>query len=121
MKIVQAVGWFYPESWGGTEIYVAGLARRLRAAGHDVSVAAPDTAHAGERRYEHEGLPVYRYPIPEHPTRAEAQGAVVVRGAGAFHEWLNAARPDIVHVHTFVTGLASTKSKRPARRAPASW
>jgi len=105
MKILQGVGWYYPESWGGTEIYVAGLARRLRAAGHEVVVAAPDPSHAIERRYEHDGIPVYRYPIPAEPTRAEAQGSTVVRGAERFHRWLEAFRPDVVHLHTFVTGL----------------
>ena len=39
MKIVQAVGWYFPEGLGGTEIYVAGLCRRLREAGQEVFVA----------------------------------------------------------------------------------
>jgi glycosyltransferase involved in cell wall biosynthesis len=105
VKIVQAVGWYYPESWGGTEIYVSGLARRLRAAGHDMAVAAPDDSHLQERCYEHDGIPVYRYPIPAQPTRDEAQGSTTVRGAECFHRWLAALAPDIVHFHTFVTGL----------------
>jgi glycosyltransferase involved in cell wall biosynthesis len=105
MKIIQAVGWYYPDSVGGTEVYVAALSRRLRDAGHDVVVAAPDPRHLGERSYEHEGIPVYRYPIPAHPTRAEAQGSVGVRGTERFHGWMHAQRPDVVHVHTFVTGL----------------
>jgi len=106
VKIVQAVGWFYPESWGGTEIYVDGLSRRLRAAGHDVLIAAPDPNHSGERQYEHHGLPVYRYPIPAAPTADEAQSAVLVRGAERFHAWLRRTAPDVVHFHTFVTGLS---------------
>jgi len=105
MKIVQAVGWYYPERPGGTEVYVAGLSRRLRAAGHEVLVAAPDPADGRERVYKHDGVPVYRYPIPAKPTRAECQGQVVVRGAELFHSWLAIQRPDVVHMHTFVTGL----------------
>ncbi|HTY76879.1 MAG TPA: glycosyltransferase [Candidatus Bathyarchaeia archaeon] len=105
MKIVQAVGWYFPESWGGTEVYVAGLCRRLRAAGQEVLVAAPDPAHAVERTYEHDGVPVFRYPIPAAPTRDEVQGRVRVRGAERFHRWLADQRPDVVHAHTFVTGL----------------
>lgn len=105
MKIVQAVGWYFPDSVGGTEVYVAGLCRRLRAAGQDVVVVAPDAAHATERTYEHEGVPVYRYPIPAAPTREEAQGAVPVRGAERFQRWLADQRPDVVHAHAFVTGL----------------
>lgn len=105
MKIVQAVGWYYPDSLGGTEVYVAGLCRRLRAAGQEVLVAAPDPGGAAERRYEHDGVPVYRYPIPAAPTRQECQGLVQVRGAERFHRWLATQRPDVVHAHTFVTGL----------------
>ena len=105
MKILQAVGWYYPDSWGGTEIYVSALASRLRAAGHEVAIAAPDAQHAAERRYEHDGIPVYRYPIPSSPTRAEAQGSTIVRGAERFHHWIETFRPDVAHFHTFVTGL----------------
>src|SRR5260370_27479974 len=119
MKILQAVGWFYPDSWGGTEIYVAGLAHRLRAAGHEVIIAAPDPAHRDERYYVHEGLPVYRYPIPDHPTREEAQGAVVARGAEAFHRRLPPLEPDLVHFHTFLSGprLHEAAAARPAAGA----
>jgi len=105
MKIVQAVGWFYPDSLGGTEVYVAGLCRRLQRAGHEAIVAAPDAGGGGERTYEHDGIAVYRYPIASAPTRAECQGRVTVRGAERFHAWLGMKRPDIVHMHTFVTGL----------------
>jgi len=105
MRILQAVGWYYPDSWGGTEIYVNALASRLRAAGHDVAIAAPDAHHAAERRYHHDGIPVYRYPIPSSPTRAEAQGGTIVRGAERFHDWIEGFRHDVAHFHTFVTGL----------------
>lgn len=105
MKIVQAVGWYYPDSLGGTEVYVAGLARRLEQVGHQVHVAAPDPGAPEAREYRHDGIPVFRYPIPAAPTREEAQGEVPVRGAERFHAWLAAERPDVVHFHTFVTGL----------------
>ena len=77
MKIVQAVGWYYPDSLGGTEVYVAGLCRRLRESGQEVLVAAPDPGAAAERRYEHDGVPVYRYPIPSAPTREETIGGFI--------------------------------------------
>jgi glycosyltransferase involved in cell wall biosynthesis len=105
MKIVQALGWYYPESLGGTEVYVAGLSRRLRRGGHEVLIAAPDPQRNDERTYEYDGSCVYRYPIPSLPTRPESQGAVPVRGAERFHTWLKRQRPDVVHLHTFVTGL----------------
>ena len=41
----RAPAWLvFPDSVGGTEVYVEGLCRRLRAAGHEVLVAAPEVA-----------------------------------------------------------------------------
>jgi glycosyltransferase involved in cell wall biosynthesis len=105
MRIVHAVGWYFPESLGGTEVYVAALARRLRGAGHEVLITAPDARLRTSRTYEHDGFPVYRYPVPARPTRAEAQGSVAARGAEHLHAWLIARRPDVVHFHSFGTGL----------------
>jgi glycosyltransferase involved in cell wall biosynthesis len=105
MKIVQAVGWYHPDSIGGTEIYVAALARHLRACGHQVLVAAPEAGAHAPRTYDFEGDEVFRYPVPATPTRDEAQGDVAVRGAEHFHRWLRDADADVVHFHTFVTGL----------------
>jgi glycosyltransferase involved in cell wall biosynthesis len=105
LRIVQAAGWYLPTSNGGTEIYVSELARRLRAAGHEVLIAAPEALGQPERTYDLDGFTVYRYPIPARVTRDEAQGRVIVRGAELFHEWLRRTAPDVVHVHTYVTGL----------------
>jgi glycosyltransferase involved in cell wall biosynthesis len=105
VNIVQAVGWYYPDSLGGTEVYVAALARAFRASGHHVAIAAPEPGARASRTYVHEGCDVFRYPTPQAPTRDEAQGRVAVRGADQFHAWLAARRPDVVHGHTFVTGL----------------
>lgn len=105
MKIVQGLGWYFPDSLGGTEVYVAAVSRRLRAMGHEVAIVAPQAGASAERRYEHDGVPVYRYPVPAEVTRAEAQGSATVRGAERLHRWLAAERPDVVHLHTFVSGL----------------
>jgi glycosyltransferase involved in cell wall biosynthesis len=105
VKIVHVCGWYFPDSLGGTETYVAALASRLRAAGHHVFVAAPDPGARAERTYQHDGFPVYRYPIPALPTRDEAQHVTAARGAERLHAWLRDTRPDAVHFHTFVTGV----------------
>jgi glycosyltransferase involved in cell wall biosynthesis len=105
MKIVQALGWYYPDGRGGTEAYVAGLSRRLRAAGHDVTIAAPSALIKSEQWYEHERIPVYRYPIARDATREECQDEVPVRGAERFHRFLAETRADVVHMHTFATGM----------------
>lgn len=111
MKVVQAIGWYFPDSLGGTEVYVAELCRQLRAAGHTALVGAPAPGEAAERAYVHDGVSVYRYPIPQRPTRDEVQGRVVTRGAERFHAWLHEQRPDVVHFHTFVTGMGLAEAQ----------
>ena len=68
-----------------------------------VAVVAPDVR--GESTGTHEGATVFRYPVPAHPTRDEAQALVKVRGAERFDDWIARWRPDILHIHSFVTGL----------------
>jgi glycosyltransferase involved in cell wall biosynthesis len=113
MKIVHSVGWYFPESVGGTEVYVDALCRRLRAAGHQVTIAAP-TLGPG-RSYLHDGLPVFRYSIAAVPTRDEAWQRLPVRGAAALYRWLADERPDLLHVHSLTTG-AGLPEIREARR-----
>lgn len=105
LRIVQLAGWYFPESLGGTETYVASLAGHLRDGGHHVLVAAPDPGAADERRYIHDEVSVYRYPTAAQPSRAEARHDVPVRGAERLHAWLREVAPDVVHMHTFVTGV----------------
>lgn len=105
MKVLHLLGWYLPKSVGGTEVYVAALAARQRKAGHDVRVAAPDPGAAAERTYQHDGSLVFRYPTSPAPTRAEVRHTVPARGAERLHAWMHDWRPDIVHIHTFVTGV----------------
>jgi glycosyltransferase involved in cell wall biosynthesis len=105
VRIVQVLGWYYPENLGGTEVYVATLSRLLIESGHDVVVAAPLAGANAPRTYVHDGVSVYRYPIPSEPTRDEAQGRVSARGSELFRAWIREIKPDVVHFHSIVTGL----------------
>jgi glycosyltransferase involved in cell wall biosynthesis len=115
VKIVHLLGWYFPDSVGGTEVYVAALCRRLRDAGHEVLVAAPDAHQAAPERYEHDQVPVFRYKIAGGVTRDEAQHRAPARGAERFHQFLADERPDILHVHSFTTGVGLPEI-REARR-----
>ncbi|HKB13754.1 MAG TPA: glycosyltransferase [Vicinamibacterales bacterium] len=115
MKIAHLLGWYFPDSVGGTEVYVEGLCRRLRDAGHQVMVAAPDAHRAAPPSYDHDGVRVFRYPIPEVPTRDEACHGAVVRGADRLHRWLAAERPDVLHVHSITTGCGLPEIREAVR------
>ena len=115
MKIVHLLGWYFPDSVGGTEVYVEGLCRRLRASGHDVLVAAPDARRQAPDRYDHDGVAVFRYPIAAAPTRDEAMHRAPVRGAEQLHRFLADERPDVLHLHSFTTGAGLPEIKAAAR------
>ena len=118
MKVALVLGWYYPDGRGGTEAYVAALAAYLQHAGHEVRVVAPEAGLEGPRAYAHDGVPVWRYGVPALPTRDEVRGSIAARGAEALHAWFARERPDIVHVHAFVTGLGLAEV-RAARAAGA--
>ena len=118
MKIVQAVGWYFPATTGGTEAYVAGLTSRLQRLGHDVEIVTPDPAITDAQTYTHDGAVVHRFPIGNPLTRREAQGRIRVRGSEWFHDWIAARRADVVHFHTLVPGLEIPEVKA-AKRAGA--
>ncbi len=117
MNVLHAIGWFFPESLGGTEVYVASLATRLAAAGHSTAVVAPLAGAEAPQEYAYRGIPVFRYPIPAALTRDEAQGRTRVRGAEHFDEIVRNLRPDIVHFHTFLAGLGIDEVRVAGRSA----
>ncbi len=105
MKIVHALGWYFPDSVGGTEVYVEGLCRRLQDAGREVRIAAPDPTRTAPYEYDYGGVRVFRYPVTSEPTRDEAYHRVAMRGSEHLIAWLATERPDILHVHSIKTGI----------------
>lgn len=103
MKIVEALGWYFPESSGGTEVYVSGLSHRLAAAGREVAIAAPRDGDT-EATYRHDGIDVYRYPVSATPSRDEAAGIQPPSMLDRFGRWLDAQAPDIYHQHGWTRG-----------------
>ena len=73
MHIIESVGFYYPDSTGGTEVYVGALAGYLQAQGIECSVVAP-SALERPTQYFHEGIRFLRYPVPERWLRREIQG-----------------------------------------------
>lgn len=101
MRILHLIGWYFPDSVGGTEVYVAELARRQRARGFDVAIAAPQVA-AALHHYEWDGTTVWRYPLAQPDA--------------AFATILDRTAPDVVHVHSIVTALGLPQMVTARRR-----
>ena len=103
MRVVEAAGFYFPDSVGGTEVYVDSLARKLQARGIECVVAAPIVANKLSH-YVHRGVDVYRYPFPDRSTRSEAQGRIAPRHFDTFETWLRRQNADIYHQHSWTTG-----------------
>lgn len=103
MRAVECVGFYFPNSVGGSEVYVSALARSLRDSCIDCVVAAPQAA-TGALGYTHDGLDVFRYPFPEHPLRGETQGRMPPRHFAVFENWLRHQRAEVYHQHSWTTG-----------------
>jgi glycosyltransferase involved in cell wall biosynthesis len=101
MRVIESAGFYYPTSAGGTEVYVSSLSRNLQADGIECIVAAParEASH-----YFHEGVEVFRYPVPERLLRNEVQGNKAPRQFDKFEGWLSDQRADVYHQHSWTTG-----------------
>ena len=86
-------------------MYVRALADAYARAGHDVAITAPRRGLSASAEAAVDGHRVFRYPVPDVPTRDEARGDVRARGAAELDHWLGEFQPDIFHVHSLVTGL----------------
>src|ERR1700745_2406075 len=105
LKVIQVPFCFYPDAVGGTEVYVASLARLLKEEhGCEVLVAAPSARSA---TYEHNGLSVRRFPVsPQVADISELYGEGDELAAQEFANILDAEQPDLVHLQAFTRGVS---------------
>jgi glycosyltransferase involved in cell wall biosynthesis len=100
LRILLATPWLFPESSGGTEIYVHGLARHLANASVEVAVAAP-WLEPQVTESMCDGIRVFRFsandPAPEHDINRPAP-----------HGWLEILQrfaPNVVDIHALTSSL----------------
>lgn len=103
MRVLFVTAGYLPDSIGGVELHVAGLARSLRAAGHEPYVFArtgrPDVGHLETVTDDVAGVPVVRMGNTfEDATRLDliyAHDGI----ADVFMREVERIGPDVVHVH----------------------
>jgi glycosyltransferase involved in cell wall biosynthesis len=105
MKVIQIPFCFSPDAVGGTEVYVASLARLLKDEhGCDVLIAAPG---GRSENYTHQDLPVRRFAVSNAVGDvSELYGEGDELAAREFAKILDQERPDIVHLHAFTRGVS---------------
>jgi glycosyltransferase involved in cell wall biosynthesis len=106
---------YFPDTVGGTEVYVAGLSEALRPLGIHSAVAAPGGANAA---YEYEDVPVFRFAINPHSDLGHAYGAPDLAAEKFFRALITRLRPRIVHLHAH-TAAVSARVIDPAHEAGA--
>ena len=96
LKIVFGVPWFLPDSIGGTEVYVAGLAEELQTLGIECVVAVPGKNDKFTTS-SYRNIRTVQYPTPQ--GQEEPQDILASKPVNAFNDWLSSERPDIYHQH----------------------
>jgi glycosyltransferase involved in cell wall biosynthesis len=105
MKILFAVHQFFPDHRAGVEIVTLGLARELKARGHEPHVFAAKRSIPGSgiepyetQDYEFEGIPVRRIGRPEEglsrPYHLNFHNPRMAHGA---REYVRETNPDVIH------------------------
>ena len=102
LRVVHGLGWYFPDSSGGTEVYVDGLARHLAGFGVHSAIAAPSDDRPSAD-YAWNGFPVHRYPVPD-ATREEIAQSLPHGRFDEFSAWLEAQNADVYHQHSWTRG-----------------
>ena len=111
-RIVHVPFCYFPEAVGGTEVYVRDLAREQQRRGNAVMILAPADASA---RYEHDGLPVVRFAVPNFV----ADVSELYSSSSDIAEFVEAVtsfNADILHVHGVGRAVAPAALKELQQR-----
>src|SRR4051794_548879 len=103
MRILHVPFSYYPDPAGGTEVYVASLARLQRARGWEAVIAAPAAA---DEAYIHDGLPVHRFRMSARPPILALYGDGDSEAAASFSALLVRIRPDMLHLHSLTPAVS---------------
>jgi glycosyltransferase involved in cell wall biosynthesis len=105
ISVLQGSAWYPPHYWGGTEVYLTGLVRALRAHGALSRIVAP-LAPRAQDGYEFDGATVRTYPVNVPVSRADFRSRPH-EGFSRFCEILRQEKPDIYHQHSWSRGLGA--------------
>lgn len=112
LRVVHCVGFYFPDSTGGTEVYVRDLVAALeRSSVDNTIIAATDDAY---NRYTWQGVDVVRYPIgaTEQQRNPSAKGR---DRRTLFQEIVEENKPDIFHLHSWTSGAGLPHLRQVAR------
>lgn len=104
MKILHIPFGFFPDSVGGTEIYVHALAHELRHLGAESIIAAPAEKST---EYLYAGFPIRRFAVADEVSDIrDLYGEGDLLAAREFMCILDQEKPDAIHLHAFTRGVS---------------
>ena len=112
LRVVHCVGFYFPDSTGGTEVYVRDLVTALsRHAIDSTIIAATDGSYT---RYSWNGVEVVRYPI-DAPEIQRVRDRSVSKRRTMFQELVEVTKPDLFHLHSWTSGAGLRHLRQVAR------
>ena len=106
MRVLHATGYYFPDSTGGTEVYLDGLTRELSAVGCESMVLAP-SRDMTESAYDWRGVPVRRFPWSHGGRREIISGNEPHLGFDRFEEILATSGATVYHQHAWSGGCGA--------------
>ena len=95
--------YFFPQSTGGTELYVYNLAKVLINLGNEVSVL---TCSTQETSYNYNQLSVYTIPFNKTLDKRVITNKTPADNLDTFISTITSINPDIIHFHTLTTSIS---------------
>jgi glycosyltransferase involved in cell wall biosynthesis len=101
LRVVHCIGFYFPDSTGGTEVYVRDLTKALLSHSIDGTIIAATNGEAD--RYRWQGFDVIRYrpDATDKPTESPDGGHLAKT---AFQKIVEGTKPDLFHLHSWTTG-----------------
>jgi|FEC22Drversion2_1045045.scaffolds.fasta_scaffold00557_19 glycosyltransferase involved in cell wall biosynthesis len=101
LRVVHCVGFYFPDSTGGTEVYVRDLTKALLSHSIDGTIIAATDGAAD--RYRWQGFDVIRYRPDATDNMADSPGSPSP-AMTTFQKIVEETRPDVFHLHSWTTG-----------------
>lgn len=102
VRVVHNLGWYLPDSQGGSEIYVQNIIKSLSQIRVESVVVAGSGANT-EDKYKYYGVDVFRYPTSDE--RIEViRGVTSHAGFDVYRKLLSSLNCDVYHQHSWTQG-----------------
>lgn len=105
MKILLVTEYFYPQSSGGTELYVYNLAKALQQTLHQVEVLSVSGSKQKQTNYN--GITVHYIPFNNNFCTNVITGEEPADNLNYFVKTVQVINPNVVHFHTLTTSISA--------------